>query len=196
MTKTRALALLVLVVGTSLYIINEYYSPARVWERHHQAGLAASGRGNYLEAEKALAAALQEAEKFPPGDQRLALTLDRLAEMYRIQGKFEEAERYLQWSLGIEEERYGPGHPQVAARLNNLAANYRARGMYEQAEPLYKRTLNNWEKRLGPDNSLVLFALENYADILRKLHRDKEAEHFEALLKTRRARNAGNPEAN
>ncbi len=196
MTKTRALALLVLVGGTLLYLINEYYSPTRVWERHHQAGLAASGKGNYLEAEKALAAALQEAEKFPPGDQRLALTLDRLAEMYRIQGKFEEAERYLQWSLGIEEERYGPDHPQVAARLNNLAGNYRARALYAEAEPLYQRTLDIWEKRLGPENSLALFALENYAGVLRKLRRDKEAEHFEALLKTRRARSAGNPPEN
>lgn len=196
MTKTRALALLVLVVGTLLYLINEYYSPIRVWERHHKTGLIASDKGNYLEAEKALAAALQEAEKFPPGDQRLALTLDRLAEMYRIQGKFEEAERYLQWSLGIEEERYGPDHSQVAARLNNLAENYRARARYAEAEPLYQRTLDIWEKRLGPENSLTLFALENYAGVLRKLRRDKEAEHFEALLKTRRARSAGNPPEN
>ncbi len=196
MTKTRALALLVLVAGTVLYLISEYYSPSRVWKRHHEVGLAASDKGNYLEAEKELAAALQEAEKFPPGDPRLDQTLDHLANMYRVQDKFTEAEPYLQWSLGIEEERYGPGHPQVAARLNNLADNYRARGMIAEAEPLYKRTLDIWEKHLGPENSLVLFALENYAGVLRKLSRDKEAEHFEALLKTRRARSAGPPTEN
>ena len=196
MTKTRALALLVLVVGTLLYFITEFYSSERVWERRNAAGLAASDKGNYLEAEKELAAALQEAQKFPPGNPRLAQTLELLAVLYRIQGKFEEAEPYLQWSLGIEEERYGPDHPQVAARLNNLAENYRARGMVAEAEPLYKRTLDIWEKRLGPENSLVLFALENYAGVLRKLGRNKEAEHFEALLKTRRARSAEKPKEN
>jgi len=80
MKKTRAIALFVAVAGSLLYLKTVYFSPAKNWEDYNQAGLAAYGKKDYAEAEKQLAAALKEAEKFPLGDSRLTLSLNNLME--------------------------------------------------------------------------------------------------------------------
>ena len=183
MTKTKAVALFVLVVGTSLYLKTVLYPPVPPWEEAHQAGLTAYRNKNYLDAENQFQTALKEAEKLSTDDWRLTQTLSNLAEIYRIQSKYSQATLYFRRLLEINEESFGPDHPNVAAHLNNLAGNYRAQGKLVEAEPLYKRSLDIWEKNLGPDNSLVLFALKNYVDLLREMGRDAEIEKYQSRLK-------------
>lgn len=183
MTKTKAIAIFVLVAGTLLYLKSVLYPPVSPWEKHHQTGLAAYRNKNYLEAEEQFKAALAEAEKFSNDDWRLAQTLSNLAEIYRFQSKYSEATPYFQRLVEISEESFGPDHPNVAAHLNNLAGNYRARGMLAEAEPLYKRALDIWERNLGPDNPLVLFALKNYVDLLHQMGRDAEVKSYQPRLK-------------
>lgn len=183
MTKTRAIALFVAVAGSLLYLTTVYFSPSKNWEDYNQAGLAAYGKKDYAEAEKQLAAALKEAEKFPLNDSRLNLSLNNLMEIYRVQAKYAEAEPYIKRSLEMAEKIYGPENPNVAAHLINLARNYHDRGMYAEAEPLSKRALYIWEKAFGRDHHLVIFALKSYANLLRKMDRDAEAESYEARLK-------------
>ncbi len=183
MTKTRAIALFVAVAGSLLYLKTIYFSPAKNWEDYNQAGLAAYGKKDYAEAEKQLAAALKEAEKFPLGDFRLTLSLNNLIEIYRVQAKYAEAEPYIKRSLEIAEKIYGPENLNVAAHLNNLAGNYRDRGIYAEAEPLSRHALDIWEKTFGRDHPLVIFALKNYAELLRKMGRDAEAGSYEARIK-------------
>ena len=184
-SKTKAVAVFVLIVGTGLYLITEYFSPEREWQKHHRSGLAAYKQKKYTQAEKHLTKALQDAEQFPPGDPRLSQTLGNLIEIIQIQGKFAEAEPYLRRKLLIAEERYGPDHPQVAAHLNNLAENYRAQTKYEEAEPLLKRSLTILEKTLGPENPLTVFALEKYFNLLKLMKNDEEALKYGALLQKR-----------
>lgn len=183
MTKTKAIAIFVLVVGSLLYLKNVLYPPIPPWEEHHQAGLTAYRDKNYPDAEKQFKAALTKAEKFSADDWRLTETLSNLAEVYRFQSKFSQAEPYFQRSLEIGEKNFGPDHPNVAAHLNNLAGNYRAQNKLSEAEPLYRRSLNIWEKNLGPDNPLTLFALKSYVDLLLEMGRDAEAERYSARLK-------------
>jgi tetratricopeptide (TPR) repeat protein len=182
-TKTKAVALFVLVVGSLLYLKSVLYPPVPPWEKHHQAGLTAYRGKHYSEAEKQFKAALTEAEKLPAGDWRLTLSLSNLAEVYRFQSKYSQATPYLKRLVKISEESYGPDHPNVAAHLNNLAGNYRAQGMLAKAEPIYKRALDIWEKHLGPDNALVLFALKNYVDLLQEMGRDAEVASYQSRLK-------------
>jgi tetratricopeptide (TPR) repeat protein len=78
--------------------------------------------------------------------------LNNLADLYRAQGRYAEAEPLYKRSLAIRETALGPGHPDVATSLNNLADLYRAQGRYAEAEPLYKRALAIREKALGPDH--------------------------------------------
>jgi tetratricopeptide (TPR) repeat protein len=61
------------------------------------------------------------------------LSLNNLAELYRIQGQYPEAEPLYKRSLAIREKAQGADHPDVAESLNNLAELYRAQGQYAAA---------------------------------------------------------------
>jgi CHAT domain-containing protein len=82
-----------------------------------------------------------------------------LAELYRTQGKYAEAETLSQRSLAILEK----DHPSFATSLNNLALLYLNQGKYAEAEPLYQRSLAISEKALGKDHPDVATSLNNLA---------------------------------
>lgn len=46
--------------------------------------------------------------------------LGNLAELYRVEGKYTEAEPFYQRALAIQETARGPNHPDVAIALNNF----------------------------------------------------------------------------
>jgi len=181
-TKTKALAILVIVVGTLLFVRTVYFPPLPPWEQFHRNGLTALRQGNHDEAQRQFQAALKEADAFPMDDWRRTLTLGNLAESYRAQGKFSEAEPHFLRALEIDEQVYGPDHPNVAAHLNNLAGNYLALGKLAEAEPLLKRAWMIWESKLGPDNELVQFARKRYIDLLNEMGRTEEADRLGAGL--------------
>ena len=64
-------------------------------------------QGDYTEAEKQFAAALKEAEQFAPKDPRLATGLNSLAEVYRAQGRYAEAEPLYKRSLAKHRSETG-----------------------------------------------------------------------------------------
>ena len=133
---------------TGLALIDTF-APTTSWEMANAAGQEAYEQAHYAEAEEYLSAALKEAENFGPEDPRLATSLNNLAALYNLQGKYTEAEPLSKRSLAIREKALGPDHPDVATSLNNLAALYRAQGRYAEAEPLYQRALAIREKVLG-----------------------------------------------
>ena len=186
MTRTRAIALIVAVVGSLLFLKAVFLSEDK-WEKHQDAGWTAFTEKRYAAAEKQFMKALKEVEKFPQDDPRLRLTLSRFAETYRVQAKYTEAEPLYERLLAMDENALGPKHPSVAASLNNLANNYRLLGKYAEAEPLYKRALEIWVKILGPKHPLVAHIQESYADLLRKTGRVQEAEKLEAHAKLTQA---------
>ena len=94
---------------------------------------------------------------------RGALSLNNLAEFYRIQGQYAQAEPLYKRSLVIFEKSLGPDDPKVAVILNNLALLYSTQGQYAQAESLYKRSLEIYEKAFGPDDPNVAMSLNNLA---------------------------------
>ncbi|MCH6577531.1 MAG: tetratricopeptide repeat protein, partial [Proteobacteria bacterium] len=128
------------------------FAQVEPWQSHMDAGVQAYQQGNYPEAEKQLVGALKEAEEFGPQDPRLATSLNNLAELYRAQGRYAEAEPLYKRALAIDEKALGPEHPDVATNLNNLAALYDDQGRYAEAEPLHKRALAIYEKALGPEH--------------------------------------------
>jgi tetratricopeptide (TPR) repeat protein len=94
--------------------------------------------------------------------------LNNLAVLYRVQGRYPDAEPLMKRALAIDEKALGPDHPDVGTDLNNLALLYRVQGRYPdaeplmaelyldqsrsaEAEPLMKRALAFAEKTLGPD---------------------------------------------
>ena len=146
------------------------------WEKLNAVGMKALQEGRYAEAEQHWTAALKEAEKFGGQDPRLATSLNNLAELYRVQGQYAEAEPLYRRALAIWEKALGPEHPDVAAGLNNLAELYRAQGQYAEAEPLFQRALAIWEKAHGPEHPDVAQSRNNLAALYGAQGRYAEAE--------------------
>ena len=90
-----------------------------------------------------------------------------LASLYRVQGKYGEAEPLYRRALAIREKSLGSDHPQVATSLNNLAGLYHGQGKYDEAEPLFRRALAIREKSLGSDHPHVAISLNNLAELYR-----------------------------
>jgi tetratricopeptide (TPR) repeat protein len=82
-----------------------------------------------------------------------AASLNNLSELYRAQGKYEEAEPLYRRAMTIRQKTLGPEHPDTAQSLSNLALLYRFQGKYAEAEALYKRSLEIYEKAVGPNPS-------------------------------------------
>ncbi len=157
------------------------------WDKHMTTAAKAYQQGRYTDAERSFQAAVKEAEALGPQDPRLATSLNNLAELYRLQGKYAEAEPLNKRALAIRQKALGPAHPDVANSLNNLAGLYHQQGKYNEAEPLYKRSLAIVEKALGPAHPHVATSLENYAMLLRKTNREAEAARMEAHAEAIRA---------
>src|SRR5262249_1183253 len=100
-------------------------------------------------------------------DAKATASLNNLAELYRDQGRYADAEPLPQRALVILEQTLGPGHPDVAASLNGLALLYHTQGRYAQAEPLYQRALAIVEHVLGSLHPLVAKGLNNLAGLYR-----------------------------
>ena len=82
-------------------------------------------------------------------DPNIASPLNNLAELYREQGKYEQAQVLYQRALHIWQHTLGETHPYVAHPLDGLALLCTRQGKYEQAEPLYQRALAIRERQLG-----------------------------------------------
>jgi len=179
-----------LVIALCLFLLLTAACQRTDWESNIAAGEKAFQQGRYADAAKLFLVALEQAEEFGLQDPRLATSLNNLAELYRVQGKYAETEPLYKWSLAIREKVLGPEHPDVGESLNNLALLYQTQGKYDEAEPLYKRSLSIWKMALGPEHPHVATSLENYAALLRKMNREAEAVEMEALAKAIRAKHA------
>ncbi len=102
-------------------------------ESYITAAQQAYQQADYAEAEKQLEAALKEAEAFGPDDVRLAASLNNLAELYRAQGRYADAEPLYKRALAIREKALGPEHPHVAQSLENYAGLLRETGRGTEA---------------------------------------------------------------
>lgn len=85
------------------------FAQVEPWQSHMVAGAQAYKQGNYAEAERQWASALKKAKRFGPQDPRLATTLNNLATVYHVQGKYVEAEPLHQRVLAIYEKALGSG---------------------------------------------------------------------------------------
>ena len=121
--------------------------------------------------QEAQAALEKAAQVFEQGGNQAdySAALNNLAELYRVQGNYAQAEPLMKRSLAIWEQVLGPLHPHTASSLNNLAALYYARGNYEQAEPLYQRALAIYEQVLGPRHPETATTRANYAFLLEEM---------------------------
>ena len=84
-----------------------------------------------------------------PDHPSVELALNDLAELYKEQGRYAEADPLYRRALATWKEALGPNHPDVAQSLNNLAGLYLAQGRYADAEPLHKRARASTPEQKG-----------------------------------------------
>jgi tetratricopeptide (TPR) repeat protein len=70
-----------------------------------------------------------------------AQLLDRIGNVYRSLGQYEEARRLLEEALRLRQAVFDDGHPDVANSLHHLAWWHHDWGDYDQAEKLYRQAL-------------------------------------------------------
>lgn len=113
---------------------------------------------------------------------RLAKSLNNLAALYHLQGKFFLAENLYDRCLDIKLALYGEEHLETAINLHNLAVLNCAKKKWEKAEILFKRALEIREKLLSESDPELIPILKNYGIMLRKTFREEEAKAVEARM--------------
>jgi len=155
-------------------------SPARAqapsWEQLNADGIKLFEKGRYSEAEQRFLSALKKSQQLGQANTRLASTLNNLAMVYRIEGRYSEAEPLQKRALETNQKILGPSDPAVAADLNNLAILYRATGRYDLALPLQERALAIDEKTSHPQPRAVARDLQNLAAFYEMQGRYTQAE--------------------
>jgi tetratricopeptide (TPR) repeat protein len=93
--------------------------------------------------------------QFGPEHALLPPELWVLAELTKLQKKYDESETFLQRALAIHKNTYGPVHWQVARSLNDLGELAHTCSNPEQARRYYKRALVMYEMTVGTDHQDV-----------------------------------------
>lgn len=97
----------------------------------------------------------------------LLSALDQLGDLYRLEGRYAEAESALLRSVALWEELVTePGSKFAAAPASivSLDSLYRAEGQPEKVVPLYQQVLAVQEQKLGPNHFLVSVTLSQLAN--------------------------------
>lgn len=105
---------------------------------------------------------------------RVTKSLNNLAALYHVQGKYGMAEELYEKCLDMKLNIYGEEHLETAINLHNLAVLHSAKRSFLKAELLYKRALEIREKLLGAEHKDLVPVLRNYALLLTKNKRKEE----------------------
>ena len=112
-----------------------------------------------------------------------ATSLNNLATMYYLQGRYTEAEPFCQQALDIRRAELGEHHSDTATSMHDLALLYKYQGCYEKAELLYLEALNICEAELGRQHPDTATVINDIAALYEDQGRYEEAEplYLEAL---------------
>jgi tetratricopeptide (TPR) repeat protein len=139
-------------------------------------GMSAFKAGDYAKAKDKFAAALKHTESLGYEDVRQIEPLGALAELYRLQGNYDDAESMLKRLVSVREQYPDERKVELAKALNNLAALYKTEGKYSEAEAVYSKAeeLINTSRKDSHENlfpvdlALALAQTENgQADLCR-----------------------------
>jgi eukaryotic-like serine/threonine-protein kinase len=134
--------------------------------------------GLYSAAAPLLEQAVARGERAGVDEGELATALQRLAIVYRHQGRLAEAETALRRSSDIRRSRGTDQGTQFASALRSLGNVYQLRGLYGEAEPLLREALEIQERLLGPDDPELGITLSNLGGMYLRQRRPDEAEPY------------------
>jgi serine/threonine protein kinase/Tfp pilus assembly protein PilF len=140
------------------------------------------GRPDEAEQLYRRAVAILDTDDFGDSSQ-MATALAALASHLDDTGDYTEARDLVLRALDIQERTLEADDPALGETCFGLAHLYfRHFDRLEEAEPLYARALAVWETTLTAEDPMMLMILTDYAELLRKLNREDEAEALEARI--------------
>lgn len=140
------------------------------------------GFAEYLSADLLAASGHFEAnlaiyqKHLPPDHPNILITWSHLGNVYRMLGRFQDAEPLLfkAWESFVRIS--GPEAPSTLSAANSLAGFYKSQGRYTDAEPLFARVLEVRQRELGDEHPITLTVMDNLADLYDHQGRFDEAE--------------------
>ncbi len=146
------------------------------WRIYTDIGRGLVREGKVDEARKYLERALVEAKRgFGEDDAHVAAALNNLAELRRIESRWEESERMFGEALKILRNAYGENHPAVGTALHNLAGCRLAQNDVDGAFALYAESLARKEATLGTNHPEYATTLYHMAEVLCRNERKEDA---------------------
>ena len=129
-------------IGGEFFIVQRLTLEEAHWMASYKPGLAAFESARYEDATQHLLQALPYAEKLTPVDVRLEDNLHGLAEAYRLQKKYAEAEPFYRRYLGLHWG--GPNVPEVLDRFSALLAlSYFKHSHFEEARRKFREAVDH-----------------------------------------------------
>jgi tetratricopeptide (TPR) repeat protein len=139
------------------------------WQQNFDAGKRLFQEGRYVEADKLMTAALEQAA----GDRELYFTLNQLSLIRHALGKHDEAIDLGRRALSGAE---GLGQPiAIGYCLNNLGLFLWSKGRTEDAEPYLKKALETLERASDKDPAVPALTINNVGNLYYTKGRWKEA---------------------
>jgi tetratricopeptide (TPR) repeat protein len=102
----------------------------------------------------------------------------RVAQLLRLQTRFQAAEQLFQHVLAGREQELGPTHIETLRTFNNVGVLYYDQGKLEQAEEYYLRALGGKEQTLGPALELTLDTVHNLGTLYSDRGKLEQAEKY------------------
>lgn len=124
--------------------------------------------GDYAAAESLHLEAVRLARQRAAGsdDELLAEAIQKLAGIYRLQDRPEEAEPLLGEALAMQDRIYGGPHPKSDETKRQLAELLGNQRRFEEAETLYLAVIESRTKMMGPDHYELGSTWNSYGHLL------------------------------
>lgn len=155
----------------------------RILENSSLTALILMDQGLYEEADKLfnqIADAFKRMEvEVETARSNSLISMNNLASIYRVQGRWKEAEKLLT-KVRYRRAEVNEVGPSASATLANLASTYRAQGRYMEAEELQEMVLESCKIELGEGHPQTLTNMSNLASIYRIRGELEKAEQLQA----------------
>ena len=116
-----------------------------------------------------------------------------LADIYRLEGKYTQAEPLYTQVLARRREVFGPEQADTLQSMEGLALLYRDTSRYRDAHDLYSTVVNASRRVLGVEHPYTLDRLMGFSQVL--LAQQKYVEAEAALRETLKGDESARPEA-
>lgn len=153
------------------------FSPSRstVWKETIEKGDQALAQRHLKTAQETYSQAVTQAEHFKPNDQRLSISLARLADAFFADRQLKQAQQLCQRLIVVEEKRLGTTNSALADSIVKLAEVEQAMKIYDDADLLYQRAIQVVENGDGPSTPILGVYMARRARLYSLRGRDDQA---------------------